>query len=262
MVEESTFPFLGGVAHYLPNEKLETVTARLRTLQEEFEAETQAFIEGYAELRESALAEWREAAVQLGADPRKLVAAVDGAFPSADRMPRSFGFEVRLFSIAVPDVPQAQLIELGTRQELMQVRREAAQQARREIEESCEHFVSDCVAEMRRQTAQLCSEMLATIDGRGSVHQKTLNRLVHFIDRFRTLNFSNDTEMQRELDRARTELLSRSAEEYRGNGAAETTLVQGLERLRAKARDLAAQDTTHLVRSFGQMGQRRFALAS
>jgi inorganic triphosphatase YgiF len=144
----------------------------------------------------------------------------------------------------------------------MQVRREAAQQARAQIEESCEHFVSDCVAEMRRQTAQLCSEMLATIDGTGSVHQKTLNRLQRFIERFRTLNFANDTEMQRELDRARAELLSRSAEEYRGNGAAETTLVQGLERLRTKARELAAQDTSDLAASFGRMGQRRFALAS
>ena len=177
-------------------------------------------------------------------------------------MPRSFGFEVRLFSIAVPDVPQAQLIEIGTRQELMQVRREAAQQARAQIEESCELFVGECVSEMRRQTAQLCDEMLASIDGRGSVHQKTLNRLQRFIERYKGLNFAGDGQMERELDRARAELLSRSAEVYRGSGVAETSLVQGLERLRAKARELAVQDTTHLVQSFGQMGQRRFALAS
>jgi hypothetical protein len=169
--------------------------------------------------------------------------------------------DVRLFSIAIPDVPQAQLIELGTRQELMRVRREAAEQARHEIEESCNAFVGDCVAELRRQTAQLCSEMLASIDARGSVHQKTLNRLQRFIERFRSLNFAGDQEMERELDRARAELLSRSAEEYR-DGGAETTLVAGLERLRTKARELASQDTTHLVQSFGQMGQRRFALAS
>ena len=262
VVEESTFPFLGGVAHYLPNEKLEEASATLRLLQQEFETETRTFLLGYAALRESALAEWREAAQQLGVDPRKLVATIEQAFPPADRMPRSFAFEVRLFSIAVPDVPQARLIELGTRQELLQVRREAAAEARREIEESCNRFVGECVAELRRQTAQLCSEMLASIDGRGSVHQKTLNRLQRFIERFRSLNFADDREIERELDRARAELLNRSAEEYRGNGAAETNLVQGLERLRAKARDLATQDTTALVQAFGQMGQRRFALAS
>jgi hypothetical protein len=262
MVDESTFPFLGGVAHYLPNEKLEEVTQRLHNLQAEFETETRAFLGGYAKLREAALVEWREAAQRLGADPRKLVAAVEQAFPSSERMPRSFGFEVRLFSIAIPDVPQAQLIELGTRQELLQVRREAAQQARREIEESCERFVGECVSEMRRQTAQLCSEMLTTIDGTGSVHQKTLNRLVHFIERYKALNFAGDRQMTQDLDRARAELLSRSAEEYRSGGKAEVSLVQGLERLRTKARELAAQDTAHLVQSFGQMGQRRFALAS
>ena len=262
LVDESTFPFLGGVAHYLPNEKLDEVTRRLHSLQAEFATETRAFLGGYAKLREAALEEWREAAQRLGADPRKLVAAVEQAFPSSERMPRSFSFEVRLFSIAVPDVPQAQLIELGTRQELMQVRREAAQQARREIEESCERFVGECVSEMRRQTARLCSEMLTTIDGTGSVHQKTLNRLVHFIERYKALNFAGDGQMERELDRARAELLSRSAEEYRGDGKAEVSLVQGLERLRTKARELAAQDTSDLAANFGRMGQRRFALAS
>lgn len=262
LVEENTFPFLGGVAHYLPNEKLEEVTARLHTLQAEFEAETQAFIAGYGRLRETALQEWRDAALQLGVEPRRLVATVEQAFPPADRMPRSFAFEVRLFSIAVPDVPQTQLVDMGTQRELMAARREAAEQARREIEASCNRFVGDCVTELRRQTAELCSEMLASIDARGDVHQKTLNRLQRFIERFGSLNFANDLEMQRELDHARAELLSRSAEEYRGNGAAELTLVQGLERLRAKARELAGQDTTTLVQSFGQMGRRRFALAS
>jgi hypothetical protein len=38
--------------------------------------------------------------------------------------------------------------------------------------------------------------------------------------------------------------------------------VQGLERLRTKARELAAQDTSDLAANFGRMGQRRFALAS
>jgi Holliday junction resolvase len=115
---------------------------------------------------------------------------------------------------------------------------------------------------MRRQTAQLCSEMLTTIDGTGSVHQKTLNRLVHFIERFKALNFAGDRQMTQELDRARAELLGRSAEEYRSDGKAEVSLVQGLERLRTKARELAAQDTSDLAANFGRMGQRRFALAS
>ena len=94
------------------------------------------------------------------------------------------------------------------------------------------------------------------------MHQKTLNRLQRFIERFRSLNFADDAEMARELDRTRAELLSRSAGEYRENAPAELSLVQGLERLRAKARELAGQDPAALVQSFGQMGRRRFALAS
>ncbi|MBN1458942.1 MAG: hypothetical protein JXA57_05360 [Armatimonadetes bacterium] len=105
------------------------------------------------------------------------------------------------------------------------------------------------MAEMRRQTAQLCGEMLATIDGTGNVHQKTLNRLLRFIERFRELNFADDREMEIELERARTELLSRTAGESRENAAAETSLVLGLERLRARGRELASQDPVELVQS-------------
>ena len=35
------------------------------------------------------------------------------------------------------------------------------------------------------------------------VHQKTLNRLVKFIDDFKSLNFAGDNEMEQQLDRVR-----------------------------------------------------------
>ena len=51
-------------------------------------------------------------------------------------------------------------------------------------------FVADCVASLREQTATLCEEMLQSIsDGKTEgVHQKTLNRLIRFIDQFRQMN--------------------------------------------------------------------------
>ena len=94
------------------------------------------------------------------------------------------------------------------------------------------------------------------------MHQKTLNRLIRFIDHFRELNFVNDREMEEQLQVVRDEFLSRNAGVYRENTAARMDLVSGLQDLREKAQELTHQDAQELVQSFGQMGVRRFSLAA
>jgi hypothetical protein len=261
-VEESTFPFLNGVAHYLPNTRLAAVSDRLEALKREFETVRDRFLAGYTDLREQALARWREAAAGLGGDPERLVAAVGQAFPPADRIARCFAFEIRLFQIAVPDVPAAELVDLGTRQELIRARREAAAAARTRIETSCREFVSDCVATLRGETAQLCEEMLETMTSGSGVHQKTLNRLKAFIDRFAELNFADDTEMAERLRAVREEFLLRPAAEYREDRPAADRLAAGLAALRRQAVELAREDASGLVANFGRMGRRRFSPAA
>jgi len=262
LVEENTFPFLGGIAHYLPNAKLGEVNDKLQAVREDFGMEQQAFLARYSELREAALNEWRTVAQGLVDDPARLLAVIGSAFPSADKMPRYFSFDIRTFQIAVPDVPQAQLIDIATQQELIEVRRQAAEEARREIGHSCQEFVADCVATLREQTATLCSEMLQTIDGTKSVHQKPLNRLVRFIDHFRELNFAQDSEMEEQLERIRREFLGRTAGEYRDSDFARAKLVNGLATLRDRASDMAKADIAELVDGFGKLGTRKFALAA
>ncbi len=263
MVEANTFPFLGGVAHYLPNAKLDEVAGGLRTLQQEFDACRGSFLANYGRLREASLDEWREAANRLPVDPSRLLAVIADAFPARDKVERQFAFDIRTFQIAMPEaLPTTSLIDLATQQEIVEARRQAALAARSEIEQSCREFVADCTATLREQTAKLCAEMLETIKTTGSVHGKTLNRLKKFIDDFGQLNFMDDTEMAAQLDRVRAQLLERPANEYRDSRHARNQLVNGLEQLRTTATELARQDVTGIVQNFGQLGQRRFQLAA
>jgi hypothetical protein len=94
------------------------------------------------------------------------------------------------------------------------------------------------------------------------VHQKTLNRLVNFIDQFKQMNFANDTVMERQLEQVRRELLTRTAEEYRGDSTATKNLVTGLSQLADQARQLSRQDTGELLSRFGEVGRRKFHLAA
>ena len=263
-VEANTFPFLNGVAHFVPNAKLAEVTGKLKALEGEFWAAKNQFVAQYGKLRDDALVEWRSLARKLSDDPARVVAAIEAAFPPAQLLERKFGFDTQLFQIAVPERLGLDLLDLGDQQNLATARQQAAREAAAKIREQTQSFIGECVASLRSQTATLCEEMLHSIrTGETGVHQKTLNRLIRFIDQFKQMNFVGDAEMEQQLEAVRRELLSRTAEEYRQAGAtAQATLESGLHRLATAARELARQDASELVQRFGELGRRKFQLAA
>lgn len=261
LVEANTFPFLNGLGHFLPNTKLEEVTGKLEALEQEFTQAQQVFLRQYADLRQAACTEWLQAARLLVPDPERVVAAVQDSFHDPGIMEQAFGFAVHLFQIQVPEGLHLEMVRVGDQEQIAKARTQAAADAADQIHRQVETFVSDCVASLRQQTAQLCEEMLQSIQsGKSGVHQKTLNRLIRFIDQFKQLNFVGDEQMEAELERVRQEFLLRSAEEYRDSEAAKAGLQQGLRALANTARALAQQDTRELVERFGALGQRRLHL--
>ena len=267
LIEKNTFPFLGGIGHFLPNAKLVDVQEGLNSQNVCFRESRDRFLDDYRELRSRALDEWRDATRQIAKtdeEGERLFSQIQSSFPHREQLERRFCFDVHLFQIAVPESLGMELVSFAEQQEVRLARHEAAASAARQIREGVEGFVGECVVEMRHQTAQLCDEMLASMrsgktDG---VHQKTLNRLVKFIDDFKQLNFAGDKEMEQQLDRVRSELLGRNAEDYRNSLTATRSLETGLSQLRDQARELASQDARALVERFGQMGRRKLQLAS
>lgn len=263
LVESNTFPFLNGLGHFLPNARLQETTDTLAQLEREFIAEKENFLGRYAETREQALIEWRAAAARLVSHPARLVEAIEDSFPGPEKMDRAFGFAVQLFQIRVPEKLQLDPVSLVQQQAVMHAREEAVKQAAEKINHGVETFISDCVASLREQTAALCEEMLESMkQGKSGVHQKTLNRLVKFIDEFKTLNFVGDRELEEQLERMRQEFLGKSAEEYRDSDHYRRKLREGLRSLADTARDMAQSGSPGLVEQFGQMGRRRFHMTA
>ncbi len=262
IVVANTFPFVNGLGHFLPNSKLGEVTDKLRALESEFWNAKDEFVAHYARHRSRAMEEWRTVANKLVNDPDRLVSAIAGAFPLS--LEKQFGFEMTLFQIALPEEMTTDLVSLSEQREVIAARQHAVREASTKIRSDVENFVGECVASLREQTATLCEEMLQSINSgkTDGVHQKTLNRLVRFIDQFKQMNFANDQAMEHQLEAVRQELLSRTAAEYRDNGGAQRKLQQGLSALADKARELSQADVTDLVQNFGQLGRRRFNLAA
>ncbi len=263
LVDANTFPFLNGLGHFLPNRKLEEVTGKLRALEGDFQAAQADFVSQYGRLRTQAVREWNIAAGRLVSDPTEIVAGIEAAFPRPDRMDRYYGFHINLFQITAPERLQTELVALSDQQDIIRARREAAEQARRQIIQGVETFVGDAVASLREQTAGLCDEMLKSFrEGKSGVHQKTLNRLLEFIEQFKALNFAGDAELDARLEEVRRVYLTRTAEEYRDDSKARQRLTTGIQQLAEAARELAGRDAHEIVQRFGQMGARRFNLAA
>jgi ElaB/YqjD/DUF883 family membrane-anchored ribosome-binding protein len=202
-------------------------------------------------------------AQKLVSDPDRLVATVEASFPTVGQMDRFFGFDIQLFQIAAPERLGLDTLALGDQEQLIQARQHAAQEASQKIHADAEAFVADCVATLREQTASLCQEMLESINScETGVHQKPLNRLIKFIEQFKSMNFVNDEEMNHQLEAVRKELLTKTAEEYRDSSKARNQLVAGLSQLRDTAKRMATQDAVELVQRFGEMGRRKFHLAA
>src|SRR6266702_3386786 len=146
LLETNTFPFLNGLAHFVPNTKLADVTGRLKELEREFWAAKEAFIQKYAALRESAAKEWQTMAQKLVSDPARLVATVEASFPTVGQMDRFFGFDIQLFQIAAPERLGLDTLALGDQEQLIQARQHAAQEASQKIHADAEAFVADSIA--------------------------------------------------------------------------------------------------------------------
>jgi hypothetical protein len=259
-VESSSFPFLGGIARFVPNPRLNDLTDRLDQLDKEFGEATLDFVAGYLSLRDNALAEWREAARHLNGNAEHLMATIEQSYPSNMEIRKRFAFETRLFQIAAPDGIRLEVAEGMAEIEIADDRRRIAENATRRLHSDLDSFIRESVASLRDETAKLAGEVLATIDGsENGVHQRTLNRLSSFIDSFRSLNFAGDQQLETTLEKFRSELLTRSAEDYRTQPGAMASLTEGLSRLRESAVQLARSDTSAILNRFGQMGVRRLA---
>jgi hypothetical protein len=165
-----------------------------------------------------------------------------------------------MFQISAPDNLHLEITDGIAEYEASESRRRIAEQATQRLQSDLDGFVRESVASLRRETAHLASDVLATIDqSKAGVHQRTLNRLSNFIDNFRSLNFAGDQQLEATLERFRRDLLQRSAEDYRNNPGAMASLTDGLNRLRENAVDMVRGDATDIVSRFGQVGVRRLA---
>ncbi len=82
------------------------------------------------------------------------------------------------------------------------------------------------------------------------VHQKTVNRLVKFLDQFKQMNFVNDQEMEQQLESVRKETVHPFGGGIPGQHQGQDPWVNGLAQLR---NCLASQDATECLATLSRL---------
>ena len=136
-------------------------------------------------------------AERLVKDPDQLVATIEASFPYPDQMERYYGLTCSGSRSPCPNTWRRNWLTPPSNRPSSKPGKEQPRKPAKRSVMTSESFVADCVASLREQTAQLCEDMLSSINGcETGVHQKTLNRLVRFIDQFKSMNFANDRVME------------------------------------------------------------------
>lgn len=228
-IEDAGFTFLG-MARYVPNEVVGHLLVKLEEMREEFDVLVQEFVDRYETVVAEAIERWQTASRSLLADNKDLMKVLRESFPSKADLAAKFSFSWVVFQATVPGVD-------GVEPLFGAVRAKAAQQARDQIRNASREFVEDCVAKLREETANLCDDVLKTIQQSPAVRQNTIDRLTDFIGKFEKLNFANDVEMSRQLNDLRSQL--KTAEDYRKSPESQKNLEIKLGQMRDVAKQMA-----------------------
>src|SRR5690606_6756282 len=112
-----------------------------------------------------AMAEWTEAAGQLGGRSDLLLATIEQSFPPAESIAARFAFEFRLFQVSVPEGIGLEVVQSLEQMDVAEERRRLANDASRRLQSDLDAFIRESVAKLREDTVRLADDVLATIQG-------------------------------------------------------------------------------------------------
>lgn len=223
-VELSSFPFNIGNARFVPRKKFKKVTALLEDLKAKYTALVDDLIANYDQYRAEILPVYQEAAEKafLTSQPpmvegnleefdnaqreyiSKFLERINSYYPTAQSLRSKFSLDWDIFEIAAPQMREA---DAGDVIETEEERERVIQEARAQMAQRVEGFVTDVVKVLRQETVEMCGKIATSIKEGKVVRSTTVASLKNFIERFRDMNFVGDQTIESQLNAIQKELL-------------------------------------------------------
>jgi len=225
IVEENSFRFPIGNAHFIPKKSFGKALEQLKACQTEYNALVDELVENYDQYREEMIPVYREAAEHafinqtpetqtFGPDYDRdaererfvelFLRRIENFYPHANDLRKRFSLTWDVFEMAMPRMIEAQdeqiILDQNTREY-------AEQEYRKQIHEKMDAFVNDAVTVLRQETVEICGRIATNLKEGKVVQGRTLQSLKDFVDKFQGLNFVGDVTVETQLESLRKEIL-------------------------------------------------------
>lgn len=192
LLDQFSFPFPTGSARFVPYSVLPQVMEEVHKLRADFAQETEKFIERYDEYRQQMLEEY----------PQHKEALERGAI-APDKLRKRFAFGYVIYEVVLPKGIRFKAIEekeaIQGAVARQQAITEAQEEYRKQFEAQIDEFLESSVEKLRIAVGNTVLKVADKLSAGEAVTAASLDSLRKTIDKFRTLNFVGDNEVESRL---------------------------------------------------------------
>jgi hypothetical protein len=261
-IDNNSFQFLAKL-RCVPNTNLETVVDGLKNFEEELSGKALEFCCQYEEIQAAAIKEWEEYAEHTREikDKVAFMNSIRKAFPPIDKVQDNFKLKWVTLTISAPKDLSLKLTSAAEQRQLADARSNLVKDALKGMSDQIQEDVETMISRLRTMTYETLTGAIEAMNtGKLPVHQKTLNTLGNFIEKFRKLNFAGDVKLDQMLDGFEKEYLSMSAADYRRNEDSLASLQDALANLKDGAEALMNEDAKAVVSQFSLRSNRKLVV--
>ena len=202
LIDSSSFSFPIGGARFIPKKRYEDVIEQLKKYKDKYEEKANALVYNYDRYKEEMKPVYIEAAelaynnhkrVIDGEDPierdafiEMFIERIKTYYPDINTLRGKFSLSWDVYEISMPR---------GNNEYQTQVQTKVS------------NFIEDVVKALRRETVQVCNRVASNISEGKVVKKSTLKSLKDFVDKFASLNFVGDVQIEGKLQELRDQIL-------------------------------------------------------
>jgi Protein of unknown function (DUF3150) len=225
IVDNNSFRFPFGSARFVPKRRFPAILEKLEEYQDQYYRLVDLLVEHYDEYRQEMIPVYTEAAetafinqtpeqstfgpdydreAEKRAFVDKFLARIATFYPPIETIKTKFSLGWSVYEISIPRLNEGDAGQISLDE---QEREAIARDYQAQMHTKISSFVDDVVKVMRDDTIKTCNHIAESIQTGKVIRSSTLQSLRSFIDKFSSLNFVGDNQIEEALASVRKELL-------------------------------------------------------
>lgn len=267
-VDKYSFPFPLGKAAFIPAAAIPKVIEELDKHIVDFDGATETLVKDYEDVKKAMIGLYQN---NLPSIYERLGDAVDETFPEfsarfLDKIARAYPQDIKsryslsysMFRVSMPEDARAEAIETGVAAEVAEQKAKLIAKKNKEmqkrINEDVDDFVVKVVGALRGEVSEVCGRVSELIARGAPVKETSLGALRDMVEKFKTLNFMGDEEINSQIEEVKSLLDGKSSADFRSDDTLLADLGDSLKKASSSARRQV--ELSEIVENFGGAGQR------